>query len=99
MLRFFAIVWNGPAHEQPAEAARLCQLLGSGNGEWHYFLSVDRLAVFHTGVAHTSADVHLLGKDGILFGKIFKHDDGSGGLAPSVTFEGAESARVLSTGG
>jgi asparagine synthase (glutamine-hydrolysing) len=99
MLRFFAIVWNGFAQEQPAEAARLCQLLGSGDGQWHYFLSADGLAVFHTGVAHTSPDVHLLGNDGILFGKIFKHDDGSGGLAPSLTFEEAESARVLSTGG
>jgi asparagine synthase (glutamine-hydrolysing) len=98
--RYLALIWN-PTDEGSARAAvSLCVRLENDPAGWSRVLESPGVVAWHAERYPGSSDVHPLGDSaGVVFGRIFTRDIETPELAACVTFDGAESARIVASRG
>jgi asparagine synthase (glutamine-hydrolysing) len=98
--RYLALIWN-PADDRSRVAVRsLLERLEAGAIPWSRVLDSAGLAIFHadrnSGVSDAQSLAHSAGA---ILGKIFTHDIEDPAAAARVSFDDAESSRIVASGG
>jgi asparagine synthase (glutamine-hydrolysing) len=100
--RYLALVWN-PADEQCRHLARAMAervQRGPSPSQWSYAVESTGVAIFHADRNSGAGDACLLPRSaGAVLGKIFTRHIDTPESAANVTFDEAEGARIVASGG
>ena len=99
MYRYLALIWNPSDERARLVSIALTERLMGGPGEWERALSEAGVNLFHAGRRHGSSDtVPLDRRAGAVLGRIFTRNIQEPLSASRVTFDGGESAEIVTSG-
>jgi asparagine synthase (glutamine-hydrolysing) len=100
MYRYLALLWN-PADERSRHMVRsMAESLQAGQEQWSCAVEAAGIAIYHAGRQAGASDACLLPhSSGAVLGKIFTRDIDTPEAAARVSFDEAESSRIVASGG
>lgn len=100
MYRYLALIWNPADPDKSATARSLQERLSTGSESWRRGLDKDGVVVFHAGLNEGASETRALAADaGVVLGRIFSREMLTGAPGARPSFDAAETAAIVATGG
>jgi asparagine synthase (glutamine-hydrolysing) len=98
--RYLALIWNSADTSATECAQSLLQRVSSFPARWQRALDQQGVVVFHSGLNEGASETRTLDSgSGVVLGRIFSRNIESTETARRITFDAAETAAIVATGG